>query len=103
MLYIKHYPVNDFAYSVMLQESMNVLASNILNFDNPNVFEIIQIFNISLFFKDEQYLNEHGKNMLNTNKKYIPILKKTQSLYFKNINSRKIESDIVFVNDTLSI
>ena len=102
MLHVKHYPVNDFAYSVMLQESMNVLANNILNFDNPNVFEIIQIFNISLFFKDEQYLNEHGKNILNTNKKYIPILKKTQSLYFKNINSRKIESDFVFLKDNLS-
>lgn len=102
MLHVKHYPVNDFAYSVMLQESMNVLASNVLNFDNPNVFEIIQIFNISLFFKDEQYLNEHGKNMLNTNKKYNPILMKTQSLYFKNINSRKIESDFVFLKNNLS-
>ena len=55
MLYIKHHTVNDFAYSVMLQESMSVLAGSVLNFDNPNVFEIIQIFNISLFFKDEQY------------------------------------------------
>lgn len=103
MLYIKHHTVNDFAYSVMLQESMSVLAGSVLNFDNPNVFEIIQIFNISLFFKDEQYLNEHGKNLLNTNKKYIPILMKAQSLYFKSINSRKIESDFVFLKGNLSI
>jgi hypothetical protein len=102
LTHIKHYPVNDFAYSIMLQESMSVLASNALDFDNPNVFEIIEIFNISLFFKDEQYLNERGKNLLNTNRRYFSRLMKAQNIYFKDIELSKLESDFSLLKESLS-
>lgn len=99
---IRHYPVNDLFYTLAFEESIKTLASNTLNFDSPDVFEIIEIFNISLFFKDEKMLNEHGKEILKNNRNYLSPLMKAQNLYFKGIDNSKIENDFICLQDHLS-
>ena len=98
---IRHYQVNDLVYTLAFQESIKTLASNSLNFDNPNVLEIIEIFNIGLFFKDEKNLNEHGKEIIRNNRKYLSTLMKAQNLYFKGIDNLKIENDFICLQDNL--
>lgn len=98
---IKHYPVNDLLYSVTFQNAMNVLTSNGLTFNDPDVFEIIKIYNICLFFNDDDLLNDQGKEILSKNKKYLPSLKKAVHTYFKNITSPKISCDFACIQESL--
>lgn len=95
---IKHYAVNDLAYSLCLNKAIEKLNNYEINFNQPTVIEIIEIFYISEFFKDWKLLNEKGKKLLDSNKTYLPLLKKSLNVYFKNIRNSKISEDLSSIN-----
>lgn len=88
---VKYFPPTDLAYYPMLKLAIEKLAGGNINFEKPDINEIIEICYISRFFEDGKIINEDIENLINDGKKYLPSLRKAQSKFFNQISPQQLD------------
>lgn len=90
---VRHYPPSDLAYGYCLREAIEEL-NIIMKKDSYDLFDILNLFETSLYINDFEELNDDGKELINSILKHKSSINVILGRYFNTIN------DINF-NDTL--
>ena len=83
---IRHYPPTDGAYGYCLGEAISE-ANQLIEKENFDLFDIINLFEISLYIDDYDNLNDKGKEKLNPILQYRKYINSTLGRYFATINN----------------
>lgn len=83
---IRHYPPTDGAYGYCLGEAISE-ANQLIEKEKFDLFDIINLFEISLYIDDYDYLNDKGKEKLNPILQYRKYINSTLGRYFATINN----------------
>ena len=82
---VKYYPPDDGAYGCCLREAINEL-NKLIKKDEYDLFDILNLFVISLYMNDFNQLNDAGKELLNSILQYRNTINSILGRYFHTIN-----------------
>lgn len=95
---IRHLKVVDNLYNLKLNNVILKIKNKELNFDNPNIIDLIEFFHIKLFFDDALRCNVVDGKVLIEYKDVFKNINKILSKHFYAIDITTIKSDLQFVN-----
>lgn len=100
---VKFYKSNDLSIRFYFNRIEEVISNrNMEKIDNIN--DIIELYNVELFFENGKYFNDWSKNKLKEYEIIVKKISKIIGIYFSNIELNKLESifntlDLNYVDD----
>lgn len=91
---VHYFSLNDYAYKMNLDLAIDKIINDKFDFEALSVFDLIELHNICLYFKDKDQLPIDYKNKLESLKKDYSCIHKTLNEYFSKIQENDLISDL---------